>query len=177
MSVRRALRRLKMRLQHARYRAWDVDPTAYLDFGSEISADIRVGAYSYIGRRSRICPKVQVGRYVMMASEVMVVGADHNYDQAGVPTIFAGRPAHPQTVIEDDVWIASRATIFAGVRIGRGAIVGAAALVTKDVEDYAIVAGVPARVVRCRFDEAQRRLHDDMLARPAFEGVYAEKIR
>jgi len=45
------------------------------------------------------------------------------------------------------------------------------------VEDYAIVAGVPARVVRCRFDEVQRRRHDDMLARPAFEGAYAEKVR
>ncbi|MBN4056316.1 hypothetical protein JYT20_01205 [Rhodothermus sp. AH-315-K08] len=51
-------------------------------------------------------------------------------------------------VIEDDVWLATRATILRGVRIGRGAVVAAGAVVTKDVEPYTLVAGVPAKQIR-----------------------------
>jgi acetyltransferase-like isoleucine patch superfamily enzyme len=177
MAARQLLRRAKMRLQHLRYRTAEVDRSAYLAFGSALSPDIRVGAYSYIGPRCQICPRVEIGRYVMLASDVMIVGSDHNYDVPGTPIIFSGRPPHPRTLIGDDVWIASRATIFAGTRIGRGAIVGAGALVTKDVEDYAIVAGVPATLVRHRFDPEQRRAHDAMLDEPAREGAYAETLR
>ena len=54
---------------------------------------------------------------------------------------------YAEVVIEDDVWIGSRATILAGVTVGRGAIVGAGAVVTRSVPPMAIVAGVPARVI------------------------------
>ncbi|MDQ7799461.1 MAG: DapH/DapD/GlmU-related protein [Candidatus Edwardsbacteria bacterium] len=57
---------------------------------------------------------------------------------------------YPQTVIEDDVWIGAQAIILPGVRIGRGAIVAAGAVVTKDVEPYAIVGGNPARLIKRR---------------------------
>lgn len=56
--------------------------------------------------------------------------------------------------IGNDVWIGTDALVMSGVRIGNGAVVGARAVVTKDVPPYAIVAGVPARVVRMRFDES-----------------------
>lgn len=56
-------------------------------------------------------------------------------------------------VVGDDVWIGYRATIMSGVTIGQGAIIAAGAVVTKDVPPYAIVAGIPAKVVKYRFDE------------------------
>lgn len=64
------------------------------------------------------------------------------------------RPAG-DTVIGNDVWIGSEATILAGVRIGDGAVIGTRALVARDVEPYAIVGGNPAQVIRMRFDDSQ----------------------
>lgn len=62
---------------------------------------------------------------------------------------------HPKTFIGCDVWIGDSAIILSGVRIGDGAIVGAGAVVTKDVPPYSIVCGVPAKVMRHRFSEAE----------------------
>lgn len=59
-------------------------------------------------------------------------------------------------VVEDDVWIGYGATVLSGVTLGKGCVVGAGALVCKDIPPYAIVAGVPAKVIRYRFDEAMR---------------------
>lgn len=64
---------------------------------------------------------------------------------------FQGYPTYDsQTVIEDDCWIGARVIILPGRRIGKGSIIGAAAVVTKDVEPYNIVGGNPARVIKKR---------------------------
>ncbi|MGR6430760.1 type B chloramphenicol O-acetyltransferase [Rhizobium sp. PAMB 3174] len=70
-------------------------------------------------------------------------GAENGYRSAG------------DTIIGNDVWIGSEAIVMPGISIGDGAIIGTRALVTKDVEPYAIVGGNPARVIRKRFDDAQ----------------------
>jgi acetyltransferase-like isoleucine patch superfamily enzyme len=62
-----------------------------------------------------------------------------------------------KTFIGHDVWIGENALIKDGVRIGTGAVVGAGAIATKDVPEYAIVVGAPAKIVRFRFDEATRQ--------------------
>jgi len=72
------------------------------------------------------------------------------------------RPAG-DTVIGNDVWIGSEAIVMPGVRIGDGAVIGTRALVTRDVEPYAIVGGNPARTIRKRFDDERVRLLLDML--------------
>lgn len=59
------------------------------------------------------------------------------------------------TIIGNDVWIGAEAIIMPGIRIGHGAVIGTRAVITRDVEDYAIVAGNPARLIRKRFDDAQ----------------------
>jgi serine acetyltransferase len=59
-----------------------------------------------------------------------------------------------EVVIGNDVWVGAGAVILPGIKIGHGAIIGAGAVVTKDVPDYAIVTGVPAKILRYRFDEA-----------------------
>lgn len=80
------------------------------------------------------------------------------------------------TRIGDDVWIGARAIVMAGTTIGSGAIVAAGAVVTRDVTPFAIVAGVPAKVIGYRFaDEASREAHITALKTGNFERRFATK--
>lgn len=102
-----------------------------------------------------------IGNYCSIAPEVaFILSADHNLDTFSTYPFkvkilgekYEGTSKGNITVA-DDVWIGFRATILSGVTIGQGAVVAAGALVTKDVPPYAIVAGVPAHIVKYRFDE------------------------
>ena len=70
-------------------------------------------------------------------------------------------------VVEDDVWIGTRAIILKGVTIHKGAIVGAGAVVTKDVPPYSIVAGNPAKIVKMRFTDEEIKKHEAILLEKA----------
>ncbi len=159
--------RLRFGLRH-------VHKTTYVARPIRISPDLRAGAYCHIGRRAVIAPRVRLGNYVLIAPDLVITGGDHLYKTPGVPIIFGGRPPMPQTVIEDDVWIGQRVLITAGVRIGRGAIVAMGAVLTKAVEPYTIVGGVPARFIRRRFcTPAEEQLHDEFLKQPPRAGRFA----
>lgn len=136
-------------------------PTAYFAANSSLSSDIVAGPYSFINMGCVIGPNVEIGAYTMLGPRVMVVGDDHVFDKPGVPIIFAGRPsAVRKTVIGRDVWIGADAIVIAGVQVHDCAIVAANAVVTKDVAPFAVVAGVPARVIKVRFaDVTQREQH------------------
>lgn len=150
-----------------------VDSTFYMASGSQISNDLVAGKYSYIGAQCLIGAKVHLGNYVMLADRVAIVGADHIFAKPGIPVIFSGRPEMPSTVIEDDVWVGHGATVLAGVRISRGAIIAAGAVVTRNVPAYEIHGGVPARKIKDRFPSIQdRQTHDLMLAAPPTRGSY-----
>ena len=97
-----------------------VHPTFHCLNGNAISSDFRTGAYSYLGRRCWICPRVTVGKYVMFASEVLILGGDHRFNLPGIPMMCSGRPEIPPTFIEDDVWIGYRVVIMAGVQLVEG---------------------------------------------------------
>jgi acetyltransferase-like isoleucine patch superfamily enzyme len=132
---------------------------------SKLSKDVIMGAFCSVGPGAYICPKVQMGNYVMIAPNFSVVGDDHRTDQVGVPYIFSGRPDGKTTIIENDVWIGRNVMLRSGVRIGRGALLAMGTVVTKDVEPYAIVAGVPAKMIGSRFASSiDREKHDAMLA-------------
>lgn len=128
------------------------------------------GDYVYIGPYSEIAPHVHIGNYTSLSSYVVITGADHRFDVPGVPIRFSGRPESRVTEIGHDVLIGHGATVMRGVSIGNGAIVGAGAVVTKDVPPYAIVAGVPAKIVRYRFDAAGIAIHEKMLREPSKYG-------
>ncbi|HEU4684706.1 MAG TPA: CatB-related O-acetyltransferase [Nitrospira sp.] len=164
------------------YRRWrfglkHVHSTFYMARGCLVASDLIANEYSFMNSGCIIGPKVSLGRYVMLGPNVAVVGNDHVTSRPGVPVIFAGRPALKETVIEDDVWVGIGAVVMAGVRIGRGAIIGAGAVVTKDVLPYEIHAGVPARKVGDRFPEERDRLqHDLMLKGPVLEARFCPPL-
>jgi acetyltransferase-like isoleucine patch superfamily enzyme len=124
------------------------------------------GDYVYIGSYSEIAPHVKIGNYTSLSSFVVITGADHVYDIPGMPIKFSGRPESCITEIGHDVLIGHGAIIMRGVKIGNGAVVGAGAVVTKDVPPYAIVGGVPAKIIRYRFNEAEITVHEKMLRQP-----------
>lgn len=131
---------------------------------SKISKDFKAAEYSYVGNNCLIYPGVSIGRYTMLAQNVLIIGADHIYSIPGVPSTFSGRPNLKKTVIGNDVWIGANSIIMAGVKIGDGVIIGAGSVVTKDIESFVIVAGVPAKFLRKRFDsEKDELLHLEML--------------
>lgn len=117
-----------------------------------------------------------MGKYVMIGPSLLITGDDHRFDIVGEAVIFSGRPEQRDLVIEDDVWIGARTTILKGVCIGRGAVVAAGAVVTKDVDPYSIVGGVPARLIGRRFDGEDAKRHDEFLALAAREGEYATRM-
>lgn len=83
---------------------------------------------------------------MLIGPGVYLFSVSHEIANPDVPVRLQGRPTAPIRV-EDDVWIGAHSTVVAGVTIGRGAVVGANSVVTRDVEPLAIVAGVPARQI------------------------------
>ena len=116
-----------------------------------IMEDFILGDYSFINKNSFIGSKVICGNYVMFGPNVTIAGNDHRYDRAGIPIIFSDRPEPLTTIIGDDVWVGANCSIKAGVKIGNGAIIAMGSLVLKDIPEYSIVGGVPARIIKHRF--------------------------
>lgn len=159
-------RRLKWRFNQKRYHLNNVSKKCMIAAGSSISRDIEAGAYSFIGPGASIYPKVHIGKLTMLAGGVTIVGGDHNYRKPGVPIVFSGRDKLEPTYIGDDVWIGTHSIIMTGVKIGDGAIVAAGSVVTKNVEPYSIVGGVPAKFIKMRFSDDDIQKHQQMLKLP-----------
>lgn len=108
--------------------------------------------------------RLEIGAYCSIAEEVrFLVSADHPLEHISTFPFRVHCLHEPKEgisrgdiIVEDDVWIGFRATILSGVRIGQGAVVAAGAVVTRDVPPYAIVGGVPAKVIGYRFPEPLR---------------------
>lgn len=116
-----------------------------------ISKDFSAEEYSYVGPRSEITGGVSLGRYSMIGPGVKIVGNDHVFLTVGTPIIFSGRPEFKNTLIGRDAWIGAGSIILAGIRVGDGAIVAAGSVVVKDVGDFEIVGGNPAKLIKKRF--------------------------
>lgn len=159
------------------YRTKNVELTSYLAWGSKISRRLIMGSYGYIGPGAEIPNFVQMGNYVMIGKDLLITGNDHLFSVVKKPVIFSGRPKPKVTVIGNDVWIGSRVTIIAGVTIGRGSIIAAGAVVTRNVEPYSIVGGVPAKFIRMRFSPDQIEEHDKLLEGKLICGKYCGPIK
>lgn len=156
--LRRLIRSIRLWWQTTfQYRLRSVGKGVLISKGTTIRPNcVEIGDYTFIGPNCALMAgDLKIGRFVMLAAEVAIVGGDHRIDVPGVPSIRTGRAVRKPVVIEDDAWIGRGAMIMHGVRIGEGAIVAAGALVTKDVEPYAIVGSPPARVIGQRFADAE----------------------
>lgn len=148
----------------------NVHPKFLASFGlGNVSCDVRAGAYAFIGPDCLIYPRVTIGDYSLLGNNVTILGADHNYRQAGIPIVFNGRDEIPATTIGRDCWIGAHAIIMVGVTIGDGAIVAAGSVVTKDIEPYWIYGGVPAKKIKRRFTDEEIELHKELLSKPIEE--------
>lgn len=114
--------------------------------------EIEIGDDSSLGINAMLPYDLKVGKDVMMGPEVIMVGEQHRFARRDVPMRLQGYDRYPPIRIEDDVWIGARAIVMPGVTIGKGAIIGAGAVVTKDVPAFAICGGNPARLIRFRDD-------------------------
>lgn len=126
---------------------------------------VSLGDYVYIGHHCNLSvKKLVIQDYVMLASDVAVVGGDHRFDKVGTPIIFSGRGEGKGVVIERDVWIGHGSIILDGVTVGEGSVVAAGSIVTKDVFPYSIYAGVPAKKIKDRFsDSIGKKRHIELL--------------
>lgn len=117
------------------------------NFGT--GAGIKIGSGSGIGSNAQIRGKLTIGDNVLMGPDVVILTTNHRYERFDLPIGKQGMTSEPVT-IGNDVWIGQRVMIMPGVNIGNGSIIAAGAVVTKDVPDYAIVGGIPAKIIKYR---------------------------
>ena len=118
--------------------------------GAIFSDELSIGDNSGIGINARLQGKVIVGNNVLMGMDCMIFTTNHRYENKSVLIRNQGNSVEKSVVINDDVWIGARVIILPGVTIGKGAVIGAGSVVTKDVPECTITAGNPAKIIKVR---------------------------
>lgn len=131
-----------------KYIGRDVSVLKGVNFGS--GTNVEIGDYSSLNRDCWISNDTVIGADVMMGPEVIMLSGSHNFERTDIPMREQGAPPRRPIVIGDDVWIGTRSVILPGVKVGSHSIIGAGSIVTKDVPEWAIVAGNPAKLIRYR---------------------------
>ncbi len=139
-----------------------IDKTANVGTGSNC-INVKMGRYSYMGKNNSVS-NACIGSFCSIASYCAIGGNGHEPSLFSTSPVFFGgknvfhknfanlkEPLSEEVIIGNDVWIGEKVFIKAGIRIGDGVIIGAHSVVTKDIPDYSIVAGSPAKLIRMRF--------------------------
>lgn len=158
------LARILRKLHIPSFNHCEIDRTAKVASGAALTK-VKMGRYSYVGSYTHITD-TEIGSFCSIGGNCGIGGGMHPLDHASTSPVFLqGRnilgknfaniqyQPSEKVIIGNDVWIGECAYIMPGITIGDGAVIGAHAVVTRDVEPYTVVAGVPAREIRKRFDE------------------------
>ena len=133
--------------------------------GKLFSQSIMIGGYSYVRSGYEFYGNIEIGRFCSIGNNA-IIGLEKNAHPTDWLTtsmfteefesLYTGTVTNVQplkTVIGHDCWIGRDAVLMSGVKVGNGAVIGARAIVTKDVPDYAVVVGIPAKLTRYRFSQ------------------------
>ena len=126
----------------------NIEPHVRINWGSN-----ELGDNSSFGYGSVIGGNTKVGKNVMIGEEFMTIPRNHKTDRIDIPMIEQGFTKPTNIIIDDDVWIGNRVMILPGVHVHSHSIIAAGAVVTKDVPMYAVVGGVPAKIIKYRNSE------------------------
>lgn len=121
-----------------------------IEKGATFSRRLSIGNNSGLGVNCQAQGTVRIGDNVMMGPDVLIYTTNHEYGNIDVPMQQQGYQPEKPVSIGNDVWIGARVIILPGVHIGDGCVIGAGAVVTKDVPAYCVCAGNPAKVVKER---------------------------
>jgi len=124
---------------------------------------ITIGDRVFINKRAYLSGEISIGDDVLIGPDVFITSGDHGFTEIGKPINRQGRMKPRKVTICDDAWIGAKACILAGVTIGKGAVIGAGSVVTKDVPPYSVCVGNPCRKVKDRYSEAERIEHEKLL--------------
>jgi len=113
------------------------------------TSKLTIGKHCHINENVFI-QGANIGNYVMIAPNVTILNSTHNYKNTDIPMILQGGEENLNTTIEDDVWIGRNAIIMPNLILGKGSVIGAGSVVTKDVAPYSVMGGVPAKLIKRR---------------------------
>lgn len=137
-----------------------IGDNCWINITNRISTDIQVsiGNNCLVGRRTYINSgaSVYLGNYVMTGIDCKFISSDHVFNDPFIPYIKSGNTSSNSLTIGDNVWIGAGVTIVGDVNIGRGSIIGASSLVTKNIPPFSIAVGNPCKVIK-RFDFGSNR--------------------
>lgn len=141
-----------------------IGPESRIRPNCKLQGEITIDGRTGIEKENELIGDINIGKYCAIAPKCIFRQRDHNINKPAMQGWFNSELVDSKLEymtkgpisVENDVWIGTRATILSGVNIGHGAVVGAGAVVTKDVEPYAVVAGNPARRVKWRFPKEVR---------------------
>lgn len=129
--------------------------------GTSVDGKSSVGDYTYIGKNCLVT-RAKIGRYTSIGNNVSIGPGEHNIHRISTSTeIYKNEIdvyddlTKGDVTIGHDVWIGTGATVRRGVIVGDGAVIGAHSFVNKDVPPYAVVAGIPAKLIKYRFNERE----------------------
>ncbi len=135
----------------------EFEDNVLIDKSVVLMSNIKIGRGTYIRRDVFIDDYTEIGRYCSIANDVIIAPSEHPINNFSTHPISYDVENYPgkeiKTVIGNDVWLGTRAIIKKGVIIGDGAVVASGAIVTKNVPPYAVVAGVPTKIIKYRFED------------------------
>jgi maltose O-acetyltransferase len=121
---------------------------------------LSVGSRSQLGSNAHLAGTITIGDDVLMGPDVVMMATSHAFDRTDIPINQQGEAPEREIRVGDDVWIGTRVVILPGVTVGSHAVIAAGSVVTKDVPDFGIVGGVPAKLIRMRKSSAAVGLVD-----------------